>query len=49
MVAEGLEDYSKIPVEKVGLSRGIKVAFWFLRVYIVLMVLLVIIGFAHVV
>ena len=49
MAFEGLEDLSKVPVEKVKLSKGIKVAFWFLRIYIILMVLLVIIGFSHVV
>jgi hypothetical protein len=49
MVSEGIEDYSKIPVEKVKFSKGIKVAFWFLRIYIILMVLLVIVGFSHVV
>ncbi len=49
MVSQGLEDYSKIPVEKVKFSPRIKIAFWFLRVYIVIMVLLVIIGFSHVI
>jgi hypothetical protein len=48
MVSQGLEDYSKIPVGKVKFSRGIKIAFWFLRGYIIVMVLLVIIGFTHV-
>jgi hypothetical protein len=49
MVSEGLEDISKVSVEKVGFSRRVKVAFWFLRIYIILMVLLVIVGFSHVV
>ena len=49
VVSEGLEDFSKIAVKKVGFSKGIKVAFWFLRIYIILMVLLVIIGFSRVV
>ena len=49
MVSEELEDYSKVPVEKVGFSKGVKAAFWFLRIYIILMVLLVILGFSHVV
>ena len=49
MVSEGLEDYSKVPIEKVGFSKGVKVAFWFLRIYIILMVLLVIVGFSHIV
>ncbi|MCL4444514.1 MAG: hypothetical protein M1464_02550 [Candidatus Thermoplasmatota archaeon] len=49
MVSEGIEDYSKVPVEKVRFSNGVKLAFWFLRIYIILMVLLVIVGFSHVV
>ncbi len=49
MGSQGLRDYNMIPVEKVGFSKGIKAAFWFLRIYIILMVLLVIIGFSHVV
>ena len=49
MVSEGLEDYSKVPVERVKFSRGVKVAFWFLRIYILLMVLLVIVGFSNIV
>ena len=49
MVTQGLIDYSKIPVKKVVFSKGIKAVFWFLRIYIILMVLLVMIGFSHVV
>ena len=49
VASEGLEDLSKVPVEKVKFSKGIKVSFWFLRIYIILMVLLVIIGFSHIV
>jgi hypothetical protein len=49
MVTQGLVDYREIPVEKVVFSKGIKAAFWFLRIYIILMVLLVVIGFSHVV
>lgn len=48
LVSQGLKDYSKIPVEKVRFSKGIKAAFWFLRIYIILMVSLVVIGFSHV-
>ena len=48
MVTQGLVDYSKISVEKVVVSKGIKAAFWFLRIYIILMVLLVLIGFSHI-
>jgi hypothetical protein len=49
MASEGLEDLTRVPVEKVKFSKGVKVAFWFLRIYIILMVLLVIIGFSHVI
>ena len=49
MASEGIEDYSKILVEKVRFSKGVKVVFWFLRIYIILMVLLVIVGFSHIV
>ncbi|MCL4343048.1 MAG: hypothetical protein M1267_04260 [Candidatus Thermoplasmatota archaeon] len=49
MVSEGLGDLSRVPVEKVKFSKGVMVAFWFLRIYIILMVLLVIVGFSHVV
>ncbi|MHB1470661.1 MAG: hypothetical protein ACYCSA_06000 [Thermoplasmataceae archaeon] len=48
MVSQGLHDLSKVPVEKVRFSRRVRAAFWFLRIYIILMVLMVIIGFAHV-
>ena len=49
MAEEGLEDYAKIPVERIVFSRRTRMAFWFLRLYIILMVILVIIGFSHIV
>ena len=49
LVEEGLEDYTKIPVERIVFSRRTRMAFWFLRLYIILMVILVIIGFSHIV
>lgn len=49
LVSQGLEDYSKVPVEKVKFSKGIKIAFWFLRIYIAVMIVLVLIGFSHVI
>ncbi len=49
MVSQELEDYNRVPVEKVGFSRRVKVAFWFLRIYIALMVILVVIGFSRIV
>ncbi len=42
-----LEDGSKV-VEKAKIKGWIKVAFWFLRVYIVIMVTLVLLGFLHI-
>ncbi|MDA8055493.1 MAG: hypothetical protein M0Z77_07590 [Thermoplasmatales archaeon] len=47
--SEELEEYDKIPVNRVKLGRGVKAAFWFLRIYIALMVVLVVIGFSHVI
>jgi hypothetical protein len=47
--SEELDEYDKIPVERVKLSRGVKAVFWFLRIYIALMVVLVVIGFSHVI
>ena len=49
MESEELTEHNKIPVERVKFGKGVKVAFWFLRVYIVVMVALVIIGFSHVI
>lgn len=49
MDSEGLDEHNKIPVEKVKFSKGVRVAFWFLRIYIAVMVVLVVIGFSHVV
>ncbi|MCL4311499.1 MAG: hypothetical protein M1462_03615 [Candidatus Thermoplasmatota archaeon] len=49
MLSQGLGDHSKVPVERVMFSRRVKAAFWFLRIYIIIMILMVIIGFAHVV
>jgi hypothetical protein len=48
IISQGLEDYSKIHVKKVQFSRKIKIVFWFLRIYIIVMVILVFIGFSHV-
>lgn len=49
MVSQGLHDLSKVPVEKVRFSRRVRAAFWFLRIYIILMILMVVVGFSHVV
>ena len=45
---EEIENHDKVPVTKVSFSRGTKITFWFLRIYIAVMVILVIIGFARV-
>ena len=43
---EGLLDYNKIPLQRAEISGWVKIAFWFLRIYIVVMVILVIVGFS---
>lgn len=45
---EGLLDYNKIPLQRAEIKGWIKWAFWFLRIYIVVMIIMVIIGFSHV-
>ncbi len=45
---EGLLDYNKIPLQRAEISGWVKFAFWFLRIYIVVMVVLVIIGFSRI-
>lgn len=45
---EEIEIHDKVPVTKVPFSRRTKVAFWFLRIYIAMMIILVIVGFTHV-
>ncbi|MEM0160790.1 MAG: hypothetical protein QW258_03675 [Thermoplasmata archaeon] len=42
-----LEDHTK-PVKKAKIKGWIKVAFWFLRAYVVVMVILVFLGFMHI-
>lgn len=44
---EGLVDYNKIQVERASIKGWVKVAFWFLRIYILIMIVLVIIGFSR--
>jgi 4-hydroxybenzoate polyprenyltransferase len=48
MAKQEIEDIDKVKVNQVKVTRGIKLAFWFLRIYIVTMVILVIIGFSHI-
>ncbi len=45
---EGLLDYNKIPLQRAEISGWVKIAFWFLRIYIVVMVILVIVGFSRI-
>jgi hypothetical protein len=45
---EEIENHEKITVTKISFSRGTKIAFWFLRIYITVMAILVIIGYTRV-
>lgn len=45
---EGLIDYNKIPLERAEISGWVQAAFWFLRIYIVIMIVMVIIGFSRI-
>ncbi len=45
---EGLIDYNKIPVQKAEVKGWVKIAFWFLRIYILVMIIMVIIGFSRI-
>ena len=45
---EGLLDYNKIPLKRAEIRGWIKIAFWFLRIYILIMVIIVIIGFSRI-
>ena len=46
--AEGLHDYEKIRVKRAKVKGWVKVAFWFLRAYVTVMVILVILSFLHI-
>jgi hypothetical protein len=48
MAEEKLLDDNTKPVKKAKIKGWIKVAFWFLRAYIVIMVILVLLGFLHI-
>ena len=45
---EGLLDYNKIPLKRAEIRGWIKIVFWFLRIYILIMVIMVIIGFSRI-
>ncbi len=46
---EKLKDYSKIPVKRAKMQGWAKIAFVFLRIYIVIMLILIVLGFLHVI
>ncbi|MCL4388000.1 hypothetical protein M1567_02510 [Candidatus Marsarchaeota archaeon] len=46
---EKLKDYSKIPVKRAKVSGWVKFAFVFLRIYIVIMLVLIILGFLNII
>ncbi|MCL4404720.1 hypothetical protein M1583_01890 [Candidatus Marsarchaeota archaeon] len=46
---EKLKDYSKIPVKRARISGWVKFAFVFLRIYIIIMLVLIILGFLNVI
>jgi t-SNARE complex subunit (syntaxin) len=48
MNVEEIESHDKVAVTKVSFNRGTKIAFWFIRIYIAVMVVLVIVGFSRV-
>ena len=45
---EGLLDHNKIPLKRAEIRGWVKIAFWFLRIYILIMVIMVIIGFSRI-
>lgn len=45
---EGLVDYNRVPVEKARITGWAQAAFWFLRIYILVMIILVIVGFSRI-
>jgi len=45
---EGLIDYNKIPLKRAEIKGWVKFAFWFLRIYIIIMIVLVVIGFSRI-
>ncbi len=45
---EKIRDYSKVPVPRAKMKGMVKVAFILLRIYIALMLLLVLLGFLHI-
>ncbi len=46
---EKIRDYSKIPVPRARIKGWIKIAFFLLEIYISTMVVLVILGFLHII
>ncbi len=46
---EKLKDYSKIPVKRAHVKGWVKFAFIFLRIYIVIMLVLIVLGFLNII
>jgi hypothetical protein len=46
---EKLKDYSKIPVKRAHVNGWVKFAFVFLRIYIVIMLALIVLGFLNII
>jgi len=44
---EKLVDYSKIPVKRAHMNGWVKFAFVFLRIYIIIMLAIIVLGFLH--
>ena len=45
---EKIRDYSKVPVPRARIKGVVKVAFIFLRIYIAFMLVLILLGFLHI-
>ncbi len=48
MLSQEIKVHDRVAVKQITLNRKIRIAFWFLRGYIAVMIILVIIGFTHV-
>ncbi|MCL5007097.1 MAG: hypothetical protein M1164_00240 [Candidatus Marsarchaeota archaeon] len=46
--SEGLYDYEKIRVKRAKVKGWVRFAFWFLRAYVTLMVVIIALGFLHI-
>ncbi|MCL4372113.1 hypothetical protein M1373_02210 [Candidatus Marsarchaeota archaeon] len=46
---EKIKDYSKIPVSRAKMSGWVKIAFIFIRIYIIAMLIVIVLGFLHII